>query len=175
MRPSIKRFVIRLGVASVAALTLAALIVLPLTQASVRLIGLLLLPVQLVIDRVAPSTYCYGPKIPREAFWELAWRSAIWALPIYTAILYVPAAARRGARLSARSIRFAFRDRWRAGLYAVVGGLLGAYLGFIVWLRYGSAAALAPYVLAGAATASWALALGRAAIADVRGLRRSHS
>ncbi len=169
MRRSAKRFFIRLGIAAVAALALGGLIVLPLTHASVRLIDVMMLPVHPVMDRLFPSTYCFGREIPREAFWLVAWRASISALPAYTAILYLPAVA----QLSVRSIRYAFHDRWRATIYAIAGGMLGACLGFFVWLRYGSSAALFLYVAAGAAATAWALILTRAALAEV-GLRRSH-
>ena len=174
MKLAVRGFVIRLGIAGSAAFILGALIVLPLTSLSVRVVTLMMVPVGPVFEACTGGIGDFSGSPPREFYWWLASRSAMCALPVYTIGLYLPSLLRRLVNALSRSMQFAFRDPGRATLYVVVGALAGAYLGFAAWLRYGSSGALVAYVFVGAATIAWASALARAAIADVHRLRRRH-
>ncbi len=138
---------IRFAIAAVVASAVATLIVLPLSRFTVGVIDVALrpvLPLQLFVFG-GPGDYVGHP--PRIVYWTLAWQSAVCAIPVYVGLLYIPNLLRRFVPILWRLVRIALRSPSRLCLYAISGGVAGAFVGLRIWEGYAARIGLVPFVL----------------------------
>src|SRR5439155_23037455 len=161
MKAEMKRFlhglVLRPTVATILAACGSLAIITPTPRWTWPAILLLYYPVGLLWRHLLGWSEWY-PLLGPHALWNgLAYYTAA-AIPIYTALLYVPSIARKGARVILRLTRTAIRDRGAFVVYFACFAVVGGFLGFSGWASSnltGGSLGLIGWVIFGSMTVGW--------------------